>query len=250
MMLSRVVSRACSSQSCSAMNAGKRDITSPGEHSMMMAMMVGRMGERWMAASAASAAKMINSSKGGRAAAAAAGGGGGGGGGKKKKKASKETEVLASEMAATDALTVSTESRRVVGLPRPPWTPSRDLDKAKTHMKRAGYMMRVLDHEQQVNSPNFNKFPHFSAGDVLEVAMQSAGNRARTTTFRGIVIARRNKGYASNVTLRNAVQGLVIERTLPLYSPHLISLKVLEKRSVRRAKLYYLRDKEIRYSKV
>ena len=110
--------------------------------------------------------------------------------------------------------------------------------------------MRVLDHEQQVNSPNFKKFPHFSAGDVLEVALQSVGNRSRTTTFRGIVIARRNKGIASNFTLRNVVQGMEIERTLPLYSPHLISLKLLEKRSARRAKLYYLRDKEIRYSKV
>ena len=60
-------------------------------------------------------------------------------------------------------------SERIVGMPRPPWTPSRDLDKSKTLTKRMGYMMQVLDMEQQVNSPNFDKFPQFSAGDVLEV---------------------------------------------------------------------------------
>ena len=113
------------------------------------------------------------------------------------------------------------------------------------------------------------------------------GSRSRRSKFRGIVVARRNKGYASSVTLRNVVQGTAIERVLPLYSPHLLEvrarpprprpqprplthslghslthsfghsltrslahkLRVLEKRSARRAKLYFLRRKEIRYSK-
>jgi len=78
---------------------------------------------------------------------------------------------------------------------------------------------------------------------------QAMGSRTRRTKFRGIVIARRNKGYASTVTLRNVIQGTAIERIIPLYSPHLIDLRIVEKRKARRAKLYYLRDKEIRYSK-
>ena len=63
------------------------------------------------------------------------------------------------------------ETERIIGMPLPPWTPSRDLDKTKALTKRAGYMMRVLDAEQQVNSPNFDRFPQFSAGDVLEVEL-------------------------------------------------------------------------------
>ena len=73
------------------------------------------------------------------------------------------------ETATAGVTIMPAMSERIVGMPRPPWTPSRDLDKSKTLTKRMGYMMQVLDMEQQVNSPNFAKFPQFSAGDVLEV---------------------------------------------------------------------------------
>ena len=80
-----------------------------------------------------------------------------------------------SELSNEGELSVVTDitSERIVGMPRAPWTPSRELDKTKTLTKRMGYMMKVLDMEQQVNSENFSKFPQFSAGDVLEVDLVS-----------------------------------------------------------------------------
>ena len=81
-------------------------------------------------------------------------------------------------------------------------------------------------------------------------SQKAVGSRRGKTTFKGICIARKNKGIASTIVLRNVLHGMVLERNVPLYSPHLLDLRVVAKRKSRRAKLYYLRKKEIRYSKV
>jgi len=69
------------------------------------------------------------------------------------------------------------------------------------------------------------------------------GGKERIQIFEGIVIACRNGGVAENITLRKISGGIGVERTLPVHSPNVAKLEVIRKGKVRRAKLYYLRDK-------
>ncbi|KAF8029420.1 hypothetical protein BT93_E1967 [Corymbia citriodora subsp. variegata] len=68
-------------------------------------------------------------------------------------------------------------------------------------------------------------------------------NKRRLSTLEGIVIARRNAGLNSTFRIRRLVAGVGIESLFPLYSPNIKEIKVLDKRKVRRAKLYYLRER-------
>ncbi|KAF2611620.1 hypothetical protein F2Q70_00007314 [Brassica cretica] len=68
-------------------------------------------------------------------------------------------------------------------------------------------------------------------------------NKRRVSIVKGIVIARRNAGLNSTFRIRRLVAGVGVESMFPLYSPNLREIKVLDKKRVRRAKLYYLRDK-------
>ncbi|KAK7836845.1 50s ribosomal protein l19, partial [Quercus suber] len=68
-------------------------------------------------------------------------------------------------------------------------------------------------------------------------------NKRRVSVLKGIVIARRNAGLNTTFRLRRLVAGVGVESLFPLYSPNIKEIKVLDKKKVRRAKLYYLRDK-------
>lgn len=70
------------------------------------------------------------------------------------------------------------------------------------------------------------------------------------TRFVGICIAKRNRGLGSTFILRNVINGFPVEMTFELFSPKLIEIKVLKLERRRRAKLYYLRDKPLKYSTV
>ena len=69
------------------------------------------------------------------------------------------------------------------------------------------------------------------------------GNRSRLQAYEGVVIARRNRGLNSNFIVRKISNGEGVERTLPLYSPRIAKIEVKRRGDVRRAKLYYLRDR-------
>ena len=90
----------------------------------------------------------------------------------------------------------------------------------------------------------------FRPGDVIRVKVAVLENRGRANAFTGICIARRNRGMGSSFTLRSVVANVPVERTFPTYSPTIKAFEVLERRKVRRGKLYYLRDKPLRYSRV
>jgi large subunit ribosomal protein L19 len=131
------------------------------------------------------------------------------------------------------------------GTPPPPWTPTRALAKRKTLPKRMGHLMQLLEQEKEFEAREARAHPEFSPGDLLELKLSVPENKRRTTVFKGICIAKRNRGYRTSFTLRNFVGGSGgIERSFPLYSPHLLEIKVLStaKRRYRRAKLYYLRN--------
>jgi large subunit ribosomal protein L19 len=86
--------------------------------------------------------------------------------------------------------------------------------------------------------------PRFAAGDRVRVHFQVVeGNRRRTQVFEGIVIKRQGSGARETFTVRKQSFGIGVERTFPLHSPKIEKLEVAARGDVRRAKLYYLREK-------
>ncbi len=86
--------------------------------------------------------------------------------------------------------------------------------------------------------------PRFDPGDRVRVHFQVVeGTRRRTQVFEGIVIARRGSGARETFTVRKQSFGVGVERTFPVHSPKIERLEVVARGDVRRAKLYYLRDK-------
>ena len=87
--------------------------------------------------------------------------------------------------------------------------------------------------------------PDFFPGDTIRVGVKIVeGKRARTQNFEGVCIAKKNRDINSSFTVRKISFGEGVERTFALYSPVVGSIKVIRSGKVRRAKLYYLRDRE------
>jgi len=88
------------------------------------------------------------------------------------------------------------------------------------------------------------KIPDFSPGDTIKVGVRIVeGKKERIQFFEGVCIARKNRDINSSFTVRKISFGEGVERTFALYSPVVDSIKVIRSGKVRRAKLYYLRDR-------
>jgi large subunit ribosomal protein L19 len=88
------------------------------------------------------------------------------------------------------------------------------------------------------------KMPDFQPGDTVVVNVKVAeGDRTRIQAYEGVCIARSGRGLNENFTVRKISYGEGVERVFPVYSPMIDSVKVLRRGKVRRAKLYYLRDR-------
>ena len=86
--------------------------------------------------------------------------------------------------------------------------------------------------------------PPFRAGDTVKVHVKVVeGNRSRIQVFQGIVIRRSGGGIRETFTVRKVSFGVGVERTFPVHSPILAKIEVVTRGDVRRAKLYYLRDR-------
>lgn len=86
--------------------------------------------------------------------------------------------------------------------------------------------------------------PDFAPGDTVIVQSKvKEGNRERLQAYEGVVIAKRNRGLNSNFIVRKISAGEGVERTFQTYSPLVASIEVKRRGDVRRAKLYYLRDR-------
>ena len=86
--------------------------------------------------------------------------------------------------------------------------------------------------------------PVFAAGDTVVVNVKVVeGERKRVQAFEGVVIARRNRGIGSSFIVRKVSSGEGVERTFQLYSPLIATIEVKRRGDVRRAKLYYLRQR-------
>ena len=89
------------------------------------------------------------------------------------------------------------------------------------------------------------KFTDFSPGDTIKVGVKIVeGKRERIQYFEGVCIAKKNRDLNSSFTVRKISFGEGVERTFALYSPNVSSIKVVRSGKVRRAKLYYLRDRK------
>jgi|UniRef100_A0A7C4YBR7 large subunit ribosomal protein L19 len=87
--------------------------------------------------------------------------------------------------------------------------------------------------------------PEFSPGDFIRVSYRiEEGGKTRLQKFDGIVIKIRGEGLKKTFTVRKESQGVGVERIFPLHSPNIAKIQVLRKGDVRRAKLYYLREKK------
>jgi large subunit ribosomal protein L19 len=86
--------------------------------------------------------------------------------------------------------------------------------------------------------------PEFAPGDTVIVNVNVVeGDRKRVQAFEGVVIAKRNRGLNSNFIVRKISSGEGVERTFQTYSPLIASIEIKRRGDVRRAKLYYLRDR-------
>lgn len=88
------------------------------------------------------------------------------------------------------------------------------------------------------------EMPHFTIGDTVDVSVKIVeGDKERIAGFEGVVISRRGRGIGESFTVRRIVNNEGVERTFPVHSPKIVDIKVVRKGRSRRAKLYYLRQR-------
>ena len=93
--------------------------------------------------------------------------------------------------------------------------------------------------------------PVFNIGDTVKVFVKVVeGNRERLQAFEGVVIARKNGGIRETFTVRRISFGIGVERTFPVHSPKIDHIEIVRKGVVRRAKLYYLKGKTAKNSRI
>ena len=107
--------------------------------------------------------------------------------------------------------------------------------------------MKTIEEINQANVKKIaseKKLPDFFPGDIVKVGVRiTEGKRDRIQYFEGVCIAKKNRDLNSSFTVRKISFGEGVERTFALYSPIVDSIKVIRSGKVRRAKLYYLRDR-------
>jgi large subunit ribosomal protein L19 len=105
--------------------------------------------------------------------------------------------------------------------------------------------MNLIEQLEQEEIARLGKtLPEFAPGDTIVVQVKvKEGNRERLQAYEGVVIAKRNRGLNSAFTVRKISSGEGVERTFQTYSPLVASVEVKRRGNVRRAKLYYLRER-------
>src|SRR5215203_4793431 len=110
----------------------------------------------------------------------------------------------------------------------------------------------IAPHIRLVEEPQLKSdVPDFRVGDTIEVHQKLLdGAKERVQVFEGAVIARQNAGLRETMTVRRTVQGEGVERIFPVHSPRIAKIVVKKAGKVRRAKLYYLRDRVGKATKI
>jgi len=95
------------------------------------------------------------------------------------------------------------------------------------------------------------ELPDMNVGDTVRVVVRvTEGNRERTQAFDGTIIARKHGGISETITVRRISYNVGCEKVFPVHSPTIVSVETIRKGKVRRAKLYYLRDRVGKKAKV
>jgi large subunit ribosomal protein L19 len=121
----------------------------------------------------------------------------------------------------------------------------RHAHKATRRNVHGAYEVNIIDTLEQEEIARLGKtVPEFSPGDTVIVNVNVVeGERKRVQAYEGVVIGKRNRGLNSSFVVRKISSGEGVERTFQTYSPLIASIEVKRKGDVRRAKLYYLRDR-------
>ena len=107
-------------------------------------------------------------------------------------------------------------------------------------------LVKVIESEQLRNA-----YPEVEIGDFVKMHLKiKEGTRERVQVFEGTVIARKGGGLCETITVRRLSYGVGVERILPVHSPKIDKIEIVRKGKVRRAKLYYLRDRVGKAAKV
>ncbi len=105
-------------------------------------------------------------------------------------------------------------------------------------------IIELIDNEQMAKLADGKALPDFQPGDTVIVNVKiKEGERSRVQAYEGVCIARMGGGLHQSFTVRKISYGEGVERVFPLFSPNIDSIKVVRRGKVRRAKLYYLRDR-------
>ena len=105
-------------------------------------------------------------------------------------------------------------------------------------------IIQQLEAEQMQAVAEKRQLPEFTHGDTIKVWVRiTEGSKERLQAYEGVVIAINGGGVMESFTVRKISYGEGVERVFPLYSPNIASIEVLKRGKVRRAKLYYLRDR-------
>ena len=108
-----------------------------------------------------------------------------------------------------------------------------------TQTESASHLIKEFEDEQLKK-----ELPEIYVGDTVKVGVKiTEGNKERVQPYEGVVIAKRHGGINQTITVRRIFQGIGVERVFMLHSPQVASLKVERRGKVRRAKLFYLRDR-------
>lgn len=105
--------------------------------------------------------------------------------------------------------------------------------------------------EEVENAQLKDDLPEFAPGDTVVVRVRvREGSRERLQAFEGVVIGKRNRGLNSSFTVRKISHGVGVERTFQTHSPMIASISVKRRGDVRKAKLYYLRERRGRAARI
>ena len=110
-------------------------------------------------------------------------------------------------------------------------------------------MSNIID---AINQENLKEsIPQFNVGDTVKVMVKVIeGERERLQAFEGLVIAKKHGGISETFTVRRISFGVGVEKTFPIHSPKVADIQVVRRGKVRRAKLYYLRERTGKAAKV
>ena len=139
-----------------------------------------------------------------------------------KEKQETESEIII-ETDTTTELTVENQGKELI---------------AQTNFSSSN-LIKEFEREQLKK-----QLPEIYVGDTVKVGVKiTEGNKERVQPYEGVVIAKRHGGLNQTITVRRIFQGIGVERVFMLHSPQVASLKVERRGKVRRAKLFYLRDR-------